>query len=79
MIAVLSELFSSLGAGGVILFVVIIAICIKEIINFIDWCKKRLKQYSNEQLEEQANASNIEIRFHKDETLLEDTRKQLQD
>ena len=79
MFTAIAELFSSLAFGEIVLLVVIIAVCIKEIVNFVGWCKTKLNQYSAAQVAEQTEASNIEIRFHKDEELLNQTREQLKD
>lgn len=40
----MEHLFQTYSSGQIFLFIIILAVAIKELINFIDWAKKRTKQ-----------------------------------
>lgn len=73
------ELLNNYSISEILIFVVMLAISIKETVSFIDWAKGKIKEAYDEDNEHEEEIDNIEDRIKKDEENIQDLAKSQKD
>lgn len=71
----MKALIDSYSVGEIIIFIIILALAIKEFISLLDWFKSRGKKYYDKQEEPQKNMNEIHEKLQRNEEDMKDLAK----
>lgn len=72
----MEELFSQFSLSEIFLCIILLAVAIKGVIEFIDWCKKRIKQWYKKDTETETLQDDVDRRFHEEDARIKALEEQ---